>query len=568
MLTLSKLTQTHLKWVTQRQAPLFPYLTLLLWVLPLVFMQSTGQSLMAHDEGLYAIHAKSILETGDWLSPQWGEQIYFDRTIGIQWLIAICYIFFGISDDVARLPSQIAFVGSVLLLYRMGYLIFQQRQLAWLAAAILAITPLAVQYSRLGTQDAVLVAIELLAAWAMLESERQQAQNQNQRRSLLLLTGAAFGWGFMIKGFMIIPAAIALLPYLLLQFRQQHHLRNPWLYIGLVLGGLPGVGWLWAATQKYDMQPLNELVGKLFALSQSDYYNANPLYYLWNIPANGFPWVFFAIAGMLLCLKNRRYHDLIKRHWALVWGFPLALFVELMLFKTRTHYYPLQLFPWLSLFAAVAVNFLVQQYRQPRSRHWLHLVSFTLGGLGLLLTWVSLLGLTHHLPGGIELESGDLGAIASVCLVLGLGWSGLLLIWLSRDQITIWRSAKLWLVALFMPVWLALAMLGLTGLWGNYSAALKETITSPTVAAIIQQQPIDFIANQSAIDSRARKNYLLLSFYTRINGRHYRQWEPVDLAWVDPTLAKARSADYAVLAEYQGWELVQRRSREAAVKVN
>ena len=43
----------------------WPYVTLLLWVVPLVLMRSAGQSLMAHDEGIYAIQAKSIVETGD-----------------------------------------------------------------------------------------------------------------------------------------------------------------------------------------------------------------------------------------------------------------------------------------------------------------------------------------------------------------------------------------------------------------------------------------------------------------------------------------------------------------------
>jgi 4-amino-4-deoxy-L-arabinose transferase-like glycosyltransferase len=553
MLTLLKL----------RKSPAFPYLTLLLWVVPLVLMRSPEQSLMAHDEGIYAIQAKTILETGDWLAPQWGGQVNFDRTIGIQWLIALCYTFLGVNEDAARLPSQLAFIGSVLLLYRIGKLVFapqnvQQRNIArnfaWLGAAIFAVVPLSVQYARLATQDSMLVLIELLAAWAMLESEFQN------RRSLLLLTGAAFGWGFMIKGFMIIPAAIAFLPYLVLQFRQHRHLLNPWLYVGIVIGWLPVVGWLWAATQKYGRQPLNELIFKLFHLSDTTNYDAGPFYYLWNIPANGFPWVFFALFGGVLCLRNIHCHNLIKRHWALFIGFPLTLFVELTVFKTRTHYYPLQLFPWLALFASIAINVLVQRYRQQRSARLLGFVSWGLGGLGLALTIVACLGLANRLPKISGIEPWELTRVSWIGLSLGIGWLGLWLTWMLRRTTSIFLSAKQWLIYLLAPAWFCLALLGLTGLWGDYVPELKQILADPRIAPIVRSSEIDFIVNPTQLYRGGRKRYLLLSYYTPNNGQHLRQWQPVDLAWVDPNLVADRPPEYEILAEYSGWELVRKRS--------
>jgi 4-amino-4-deoxy-L-arabinose transferase-like glycosyltransferase len=538
-----------------RRTPTLGYLTLLLWVVPLVFMQSSGQSLMAHDEGIYAIQAKSIVTTGDWLAPQWGEQVSFDRTIGIQWLIALCYQFFGINEMAVRLPSQLAFIGSVLLVYRIGQLIFQQRDVAWLGAAVFGVMPIAVQYGRLGTQDTVLVLLELVAAWAILESEHWG------RRSLLLLAGAAFGWAFMIKGFMTIPAAIAFLPYLVLQHRQHRHLFNPWLYVGLVVGCLPVVGWLWAATLRYGMQPLNELVFKLFYLSENVNYDAGPFYYLWNIPANGFPWVFFAIAGIGLSLKNIHCHNLIKRHWGLILGFPLALFFQLMLFKTRTHYYPLQLLPWLSLFAAIALHHLIQLYRQQRSSQLLTLISSLFGGLGLLLVVAGVLGLSDHLPKLPGIEREEIVRVAWVSLVLGGGWAMVLWHWLMRSRVWIFRSAKRWLISLLAPAWLALALLGLTGLWGDYTPALKAALADPKIAPIVQNQSIDFITDPLQLYRGGRKRYLLLSYYTPYNGRHFRQWQPVDIAWVDPNLAAQRPHGYEVLAEYYGWELVSKHGR-------
>jgi 4-amino-4-deoxy-L-arabinose transferase-like glycosyltransferase len=531
----------------------WPYVTLLLWVVPLVLMRSAGQSLMAHDEGVYAIQAKTIVESGDWITPQWGNQISFDRTIGIQWLIALGYLVFGFSEWVVRLPSQLAFVGSVLLLYRIAEIILQRRSVAWLSAAVLAIMPIAVQYAKLGTQDAMLVAIELLAAWAMLESEIRQ------QRSLLMLTGAALGWGFMLKGFMVIPAAIALLPYLVLQFRTHRHLLNPWLYLGVLLGWLPVIGWLGAATAKYGNAPLQELVFKLFYLQANTNYDAGPLYYLWNIPANGFPWVLFAIAGIVLTLRNVHCHNLIRRHWALVLGFPLTLLLELTLFKTRTHYYPLQILPWLSIFAAIALDRLQYLYRNQKATALLGGLSWLLGGVGLGLVVLGGLGLADRFPKLPGIEREEVVRVTGLLLTLGIGWLALLVTWLNRPRQWIFRSAKQWLICLLLPVWLVLGLLGLTGLWGDYSPAMKTMLEAPSIAQILPAATVDFIVDELALDRNDRKRYLLLSLYTPHNGLHYPQWQPTtEMAWVDPNLVALKPEGYETIGEYYGWELVRR----------
>jgi 4-amino-4-deoxy-L-arabinose transferase-like glycosyltransferase len=189
-----------------KRAAWFPYLSLLLWVLPLVLVRSGQQSLMAHDEGIYAVQAKAILETGNWLAPQWAGVVSFDRTIGMQWLIALSYRLLGLGEEAVRLPSSLGYVLSTVLLLRIGSLTIGSR-LGWLGAAIFAVVPLVAHYARLGTQDMVLVALEVVAVWTLLEGE------QIGRRSWWLLgTGVMFGWGFLIKGFMVLPAAIALLP--------------------------------------------------------------------------------------------------------------------------------------------------------------------------------------------------------------------------------------------------------------------------------------------------------------------------------------------------------------------
>ncbi|MGI0493557.1 ArnT family glycosyltransferase [Alkalinema pantanalense CENA528] len=561
-----------------------PYLLLLLWVLPLLLIQSSQQSLMAHDEGIYAAQAKHILETDNWLLPQWRNNMTFDRTIGIQWLIAGCYRLLGLTETAVRLPSTIAFVGTVLLLYRIGTRLLTPI-IALVGAAIFAVTPLALQYAKLGTQDSVLVFIEVLAVWAMLEAEptitpasetppsnarseelstkiatitepRQFSSPKTSRNSpWLLLTGAAFGWGFLIKGFMIIPAAIALLPYLIGANRKHRHLFNPWLYGGFILGLIPVVSWLGITYTNYGSWIFEQLFGKLFHLKQQTYQGAGPLYYFWNVPANGFPWVFFGLIGIALSVVNHTYKTLLHHRWLLLVGFPATLFVELNLFGTKTQYYPLQLFPWIAMFAAIALNHFVAHYLHDRRSQLLGYLSRVFWGFGLLLLLLS----CAVLAGVIQLDIDHIRTIATATAILGLGWLFPWSVWQRRSITQQPTLVKHWLASVLLAPWLALAFTFATGLWGNYEASLKSFLEQPNVAQILQHQTINFVANEEPLSRRDRKRYLLLNVYTPQVGQHSTEVEalgPTEFAWLDPNQPLPNGTQ--VLATYEGWKLVQR----------
>ncbi|PSB20606.1 phospholipid carrier-dependent glycosyltransferase [Phormidesmis priestleyi ULC007] len=534
---------------------LVPYLTLLLWVLPLVLLRSGQQSLMAHDEGIYATQARSILQTGDWVSVQWGGEAGFDRTIGIQWLIAACYLMFGTNEGTARLPSAIAFVLSVLLTYRIGCYLLNPR-LAWLGAAIFSVIPLVAQYGRLATQDSVLVFIELLAIWALLEATNPQLKTRNSL--WLLLAGCSLGWGFLIKGFMIIPAAVALLPYLIGQHSRHRHLTNPWLYVGLVLGALPPIVWLKAAIAQYGDKPIAELFGKLIHLKGQTYQGAGPFYYVWNIPANGFPWVFFALFGLWLAFFKAEVRQLLKDNHArlLLLGYPILLLVELSLFGTRTHYYPLQLMPFVGLLAAIALDRLITPNENLQAAKPFQAINSILGGFGTLLilagcaaTWL----VSWH-P---DVRSvGHRAAI--VVLIVGIGW---LSVWTIGRQKSADQSklSQQWLAGLLLTSWVGLTALNMTGLWGNYNPKLKTFLQTPQVEAVLKAHPVNFVVNEDQLSRDDRKTHLLLNFYTPQLGQNLTidALQPGEFAWLDPSTA-IKPTQYPVIGSFQTWQLVKK----------
>lgn len=549
-----------------------PYLLLVLWALPIVLSQTINQSLMAHDEGYYAIQARYILETGDWITLQWGGGISFDRTIGIQWLIALCYKFFGVHETSVRLPSMLAYLASTLLTFRMGEILLGLG-IGWLGAIIFSITPIVVQYAGLGTQDMVLVMLELLAAWSLLESRIQG------RRSLLFLTGVMFGWGFLIKGFMIIPATIAFLPALwvggfinsnaievtdesrLAQFRLTQFekwssikwssidwIAMLWVGLGGMIGLLPAIGWLWAATQQYGWGALQTLVGKVFFLNQQEFHSVGPLYYFWNIPVNAFPWGIIGLIGLALCIWNPRYKT--SYRWLLL-GYPILLFTELNIFRTKTAYYPLQLLPWIAIWSAVALSHCSEYYLKDRRSQLLGQLSLGIFGLALILLTAGILLFLKVIP--VELDV--IRSVATVITILSIGWLIPLILWLTRSGFSQSEFISRWLWSIFLGPWLALTFMGLSGLWGDYAVSLNNGVESPTVQAILSNETINFIAPPSQ-DVDPQKDYILFIFKTPHLGQHLTSIEQLparSYAWIAP---KIPTSD-RTFATIRGWRLIK-----------
>ncbi|HVR06114.1 MAG TPA: glycosyltransferase family 39 protein, partial [Solirubrobacteraceae bacterium] len=113
----------------------------------------------------------------------------------------------GFSSFGLLLPEALCGVGAVLLLYdtvrrALG------RRVALLAAAILALTPIFVAMSRFDNPDALLVLLEVAAAWALVRAL------QSGRTRWVLACGVLVGLAFnvkMLQAYLIVPALAATL---------------------------------------------------------------------------------------------------------------------------------------------------------------------------------------------------------------------------------------------------------------------------------------------------------------------------------------------------------------------
>ncbi|MBE9079219.1 glycosyltransferase family 39 protein [Romeria aff. gracilis LEGE 07310] len=520
----------------------FSLLSLLLWAGLLLLVRSPEQSLLPHDEGYYALQGRWIMTSGDWLTVSWWGDPVYDRAIGLQWLIALAYQLFGSREGVARLPSTLACLGSVWLTYELGQRWLGQRA-AWWGAAILAVTPIWIQAGRLAMQDMPLVFVELLGIWALLKAEEQSGQ----RIAWGILAGSTVGLGFLFKSFMIVLPLVALLPYLVVSHRR--HLLNPGLYVGLVLGGLPPALWLGLSVDKYGLLPLQQMFGKLLLLSKDYEIESSPLYYLWSIPANGAPWPLLAIAGLWLAWPLPD-----KRKW--LWlGYPLIMLAELSYFDTRTWYYPLQIYPFIALLAAIPLEELARRYRRAYRLGREGLIRGLSYGLGLFGGMLLTAGvIVWALPQRLGLAA-DERIYGLLGIAAGLGWLVPLLVFRRDRQRSAGRWVGLWQAGWLLGPGLAIATLCVTGLWGNYSPTVKNALRSPDISAVLAQHPVDFVMPNGG----PAKTTILITFYTPQLGKRLsaiEQIPPDTYAWVAPEAAPVPPT-YRVLAEVKDWQLVK-----------
>jgi 4-amino-4-deoxy-L-arabinose transferase-like glycosyltransferase len=526
---------TRLSWV-------FPYITLLIWILPLLIFNSGQDSLMAHDEGLYAWRSRQIIESRDWIHP-WSTPHH--KTPGPYWLTAASYTLFGMTEASGRLPSMFFGTLSVLLLYEIGRILLSKK-VAWLAAAILSVQFLWLQYCRLGTPDVPMVFLVLLAIWSLLKAELHPKYSY----AWGFLTGLSFSLGFLIRSFMIFLPILALLPYLILQHRRHRHLANPMLYLGFAMGLTPTFIWLWLSFLHYGKNSFVELINFVTRLGSNQRGNNGLEFYVWNVPIKAFPWFFFSLLGLILAIRRP-----IPRYQLILVGFPLILFIELSLFSTRLPHYSLILCPFIALLAAVGLNWFgaeIQQEKKTRKnfmspRHILtRNLSYIFGVLGALMVIAAVVAFIW--------SDAEVRNYAAIGLALGMGWLILPLVWIGRYHFGHkFLTVRYWIAGWLIPAWLALAVSGSTGIISNYNPDVKAFLQQPAIVQVLNSSPVYFV-------QIGGKTGVLLNFYTPHHGQKVEQVSELPVssyAWIPAKKTNEISRPYRVIGTVQKVNLIQ-----------
>ncbi|MEK6335068.1 MAG: glycosyltransferase family 39 protein [Acidobacteriota bacterium] len=153
-------------------------------------------------ESYFALGARSMVERQEWLAPHAPDELQLNKPPLAYWFIGLSYNLFGMSYGSARLPSVIAALLVLIVVYGLGTKLSGVRS-GLVSAAILAGSYLFLSFARLAMSDMLLtlwVTVAFACFLVTLSEQTQRSQN------LVLIGYVALALGVLTKG----PVALAL----------------------------------------------------------------------------------------------------------------------------------------------------------------------------------------------------------------------------------------------------------------------------------------------------------------------------------------------------------------------
>ena len=380
------------------------------------------------DEPRFVLVARQMLESGQWLFPHRGHELYPDKPPVFFWMLAACRQLIGSWRWSFLLPSLLSGLGTLWLSYDLGRRLWNHRAGWWAAIAILSSLQFLYQFKR-AQIDPTLVLFTTLAFYGLLRH---------------LLTGPHWRWfwagcfaagvGVILKGVGFLPL-FALLPFALMRRNRWHGLAelgpgNGWRWTAGAVAFLAAIAcWLapmlWFALAGGDPEHrayLDNLLFKQTAARYTDAWHHNkPFWYYIEVIA--FFWLPFSLAlGWLW----RDWRDAWRARDARVW-LPLSWVMLVLLFFSaspgKRDMYILPALPGLALAAAPFLSELLERRSFQRA-----LLAFCV----LLAAGLLALGLTAWIapPHAVQALVGDRGLGVEVrwlwIMLAGVGALGLL----------------------------------------------------------------------------------------------------------------------------------------------
>lgn len=178
--------------------------------LPFIFWGIGSVSLLDPDEGLYGSTAREMAEQRDWITPHFNGLRYLEKPPLYFWLTALTFALFEPSEWATRLWSAVPTLGTAVLTWRIGGLLYGG--LAGALSAVVLVTNAAVfRYTRVAATDWLLVFSLTLAIYGFVKTVLSQSSIVNGQRSGPMLFYLGMALGVLSKGLIgvVFPLFIA-----------------------------------------------------------------------------------------------------------------------------------------------------------------------------------------------------------------------------------------------------------------------------------------------------------------------------------------------------------------------
>jgi 4-amino-4-deoxy-L-arabinose transferase-like glycosyltransferase len=155
-------------------------------------------------ESYFALGSRLMIEQGEWLAPHAPDELPLNKPPLTYWLIGVSYRFFGASYGSARLPSGLAALSVLAMIYALGVWLHGKR-VGLISAAMLASSYLFLSFTRMAMSDMLLT---LCVTGALASFLVTLTSTRSSGLSKFAYVGyAALALGVLTKG----PVALALI---------------------------------------------------------------------------------------------------------------------------------------------------------------------------------------------------------------------------------------------------------------------------------------------------------------------------------------------------------------------
>jgi len=234
----------HLGSVQSPAARWLPVIVLVVVALGAFLAGAWNQQLWSSREGRVASCAQGMIESGDWLIPRISadSEPRFEKPPLPYWLAAVCGLAIGggrVTELAAKLPSVLAGLGTVLLIFSLGTRALGSRRAGILAALALVSTALFWDEAHISAADMPMIFFMVLAIFGFWRVTEEERRSQLDR----MLPWLALGLGFLTKGPVALAVPlVAMIGYLLIARRFKtlpELIPSPLALIAFVLVALP-----------------------------------------------------------------------------------------------------------------------------------------------------------------------------------------------------------------------------------------------------------------------------------------------------------------------------------------
>jgi len=314
-------------------------------------------ALLGPDEPRYAEVAREMFASGDYISPRLCGCLWFEKPVLLYWLGSAAYHVFGVNEFAARLPSALAALTTMLLLFRALRLIVSVR-LAASAAVVFATSGIVIGYARSATPDMLLAASMSVALLSLFRWTRASGR---KRLAHVALFASAAGLAMLAKGLV----ALILIGAIVVAFLTATGLwRTIWpreWSLALVIGSAVASLWYAPVVARHGWGFIEEFFVKhhIERYTTNVYGHPQPVYfYLFVAAAGVLPWSFFLVpaATRLRTLRPRTTAKDALLLLAWIWLAVPTLFFSFSVSKLPGYLLPV--FPAL----AIIVGFEVERF--------------------------------------------------------------------------------------------------------------------------------------------------------------------------------------------------------------